>query len=291
MAARGVPGGVRVRPDRVRGGRRRPAGARGPWHGRHQDRTFRALRRQAMSDYMDGNMLGGTLGELFSMDVTSAVATCVSCGASWAIAQTRVYPHAPGMVARCPACDAVLLRLGRDHPRALGVVRADPPAEGLPVEALERSRARPARLEPADRIRHRPPLPRHGPSRRGPGARAPQYPARRPSFCQRLIAWAACGGPVTARGCEMTTPEGAARTVIVTVDDDPGVSRAVARDLRRRYGEQHRIVRAESGDAALDALREMKLRGDEVAVIVADYRMPGMNGIEFLERAMDFYPT
>jgi thioredoxin reductase (NADPH) len=89
----------------------------------------------------------------------------------------------------------------------------------------------------------------------------------------------------------MTTPEGAARTVIVTVDDDPGVSRAVARDLRRRYGEQHRIVRAESGDAALDALREMKLRGDEVAVIVADYRMPGMNGIEFLERAMDFYPT
>ena len=89
----------------------------------------------------------------------------------------------------------------------------------------------------------------------------------------------------------MTTPEGAARTAIVTVDDDPGVSRAVARDLRRRYGEQHRIVRAESGDDALDALREMRLRGDEVAVIVADYRMPGMNGIEFLERAMDLYPT
>ena len=89
----------------------------------------------------------------------------------------------------------------------------------------------------------------------------------------------------------MTTPEGAARTAIVTVDDDPGVSRAVARDLRRRYGEQHRIVRAESGDAALDALREMRLRGDEVAVVVADYRMPGMNGIEFLERAMDLYPA
>jgi thioredoxin reductase (NADPH) len=75
------------------------------------------------------------------------------------------------------------------------------------------------------------------------------------------------------------------------VDDDAGVSRAVARDLRRRYGEQHRIVRAESGDAALDALREMRLRGDEVAVIVADYRMPGMNGLEFLERAMDLYPA
>jgi thioredoxin reductase (NADPH) len=89
----------------------------------------------------------------------------------------------------------------------------------------------------------------------------------------------------------MAAPEAASpRTAIITVDDDPGVSRAVARDLRRRYGEQHRIVRAESGDSALDALRQMKLRGDQVAVILADYRMPQMNGIEFLERAMDIYP-
>jgi len=89
----------------------------------------------------------------------------------------------------------------------------------------------------------------------------------------------------------VTTPEGGTpRTAIITVDDDPGVSRAVARDLRRRYGEQHRILRAESGDSALDALRQMKLRGDQVAVILADYRMPQMNGIEFLERAMDIYP-
>jgi thioredoxin reductase (NADPH) len=78
--------------------------------------------------------------------------------------------------------------------------------------------------------------------------------------------------------------------VIVTVDDDPSVSRAVARDLRRRYGERHRIVRAESGEQALDALRQMKLRGDQVAVLLADYRMPGLNGIEFLEGAMDIYP-
>jgi thioredoxin reductase (NADPH) len=85
-------------------------------------------------------------------------------------------------------------------------------------------------------------------------------------------------------------PDGAARTAIITVDDDPGVSRAVARDLRRRYGERYRIVRAESGDAALDALNQMKLRGDLVAVILADYRMPQMNGIEFLEQAMDVYP-
>ncbi|WP_438316456.1 FAD-dependent oxidoreductase [Streptomyces sp. HUAS TT3] len=82
----------------------------------------------------------------------------------------------------------------------------------------------------------------------------------------------------------------AARTVILTVDDDPGVSRAIARDLRRRYGGGYRIVRAESGESALEALRELKLRGDLVAVILADYRMPQMNGIEFLEQALGVYP-
>src|SRR5690348_4005680 len=85
-------------------------------------------------------------------------------------------------------------------------------------------------------------------------------------------------------------PPAPARPVILTVDDDPGVSRAVARDLRRKYGEGHRIVRAESGAVALDALRQMKLRGEPVAVLLADYRMPEMNGIEFLEHAMDVYP-
>src|SRR6476659_6629285 len=81
------------------------------------------------------------------------------------------------------------------------------------------------------------------------------------------------------------------RAALLTVDDDPGVSRAVARDLRRHYGETHRIVRAESGEQALDALREMKLRGEQVAVLLADFRMPRMSGIEFLEHAMDLYPA
>jgi thioredoxin reductase (NADPH) len=80
------------------------------------------------------------------------------------------------------------------------------------------------------------------------------------------------------------------KPVLMTVDDDPGVSRSVARDLRRRYGQDYRVVRAESGAEALDALRELTLRGEPVAAILADYRMPEMNGIEFLEHAMDVAP-
>ncbi|MEU6999088.1 FAD-dependent oxidoreductase [Nonomuraea sp. NPDC046570] len=80
------------------------------------------------------------------------------------------------------------------------------------------------------------------------------------------------------------------KPVIVTVDDDPGVSRAVARDLRRKYGQQYRIVRAETAGQGMEAVREMRLRGDDVAAILADYRMPQMNGVQFLEAAMDLYP-
>jgi thioredoxin reductase (NADPH) len=82
----------------------------------------------------------------------------------------------------------------------------------------------------------------------------------------------------------------ASRPMLLTVDDDPSVSRAVARDLRRRYGQDHQVLRAASGAEALDALREIKLRGGRVAVMLADYRMPEMSGIEFLEAAMDLFP-
>ncbi|MBD7917436.1 FAD-dependent oxidoreductase [Cellulomonas sp. Sa3CUA2] len=83
----------------------------------------------------------------------------------------------------------------------------------------------------------------------------------------------------------------APRPALLTVDDDAAVSRAVARDLRRRYGAQYRVVRAESGPEALDVCRELKLRGEQVAVLLADHRMPGMSGIEFLEQAMDLFPA
>jgi thioredoxin reductase (NADPH) len=74
------------------------------------------------------------------------------------------------------------------------------------------------------------------------------------------------------------------------VDDDAAVSRALARDLRRRYGETNRVVRAENGPAALEALRELTVRGEQTAVLLADQRMPGMSGVEFLEQAMDLVP-
>jgi thioredoxin reductase (NADPH) len=82
-----------------------------------------------------------------------------------------------------------------------------------------------------------------------------------------------------------------ARPVLLTVDDDRAVSRAVARDLRRRYGDRYRVVRAESGRDALEVLRELTARGEVTALLLADHRMPGMTGVEFLEQAMDLAPT
>src|SRR4051794_24400837 len=87
-----------------------------------------------------------------------------------------------------------------------------------------------------------------------------------------------------------TTAAAPRRPVLLTVDDDPGVSRSIARDLRRQYGGEYRVVRAESGPEALDALRELAGRGDRVAVLLADHRMPEMTGVEFLEQAMDLFP-
>lgn len=81
-----------------------------------------------------------------------------------------------------------------------------------------------------------------------------------------------------------------AKPVILTVDDDPSVLSAVARDLRRRYAEQYRILRADSGMAALEALRELKSRNEAVALFLVDQRMPQMSGVEFLSEAIKLFP-
>src|SRR5436190_20311766 len=81
------------------------------------------------------------------------------------------------------------------------------------------------------------------------------------------------------------------RPAIVVVDDEPAVLAAVARDLRRGFGERHRIVRATSGEEALDVLRELVRRGEQVALLVADQRMPGLSGTDYLVRAREIVPS
>jgi len=81
-----------------------------------------------------------------------------------------------------------------------------------------------------------------------------------------------------------------ARPAIITVDDDAEVLRAVEHDLRRQYAGDYRILRADSGAAALEALRGLKRRGAPVALFLADQRMPQMTGVDFLEQAMTLFP-
>lgn len=80
------------------------------------------------------------------------------------------------------------------------------------------------------------------------------------------------------------------KPVLLSVDDDPAVSQAVARDLRSQYGEDFRILRADSGASGLDLLRQIKLRGDDAALLLADYRMPEMDGVTFLKHAREYFP-
>ncbi len=80
------------------------------------------------------------------------------------------------------------------------------------------------------------------------------------------------------------------KPVIFSVDDDASVLQAIVRDLRKRYGEQYRVMRANSGADALDALRELRKTNDPVALFVVDQRMPQMNGVEFLAAALRLYP-
>jgi thioredoxin reductase (NADPH) len=80
------------------------------------------------------------------------------------------------------------------------------------------------------------------------------------------------------------------KPILLTVDDDPEVLRAVERDLRRHYAERYRVVRADSGAAALEALQGLKRRNDAVSLLLADQRMPQMTGVEFISQAIDLYP-
>lgn len=81
-----------------------------------------------------------------------------------------------------------------------------------------------------------------------------------------------------------------AKPVLFCVDDDLNVLSAVARDLRKQYGEHYRVMRADSGKVALAALEELKQRSEPVALLLVDQRMPQMSGVEFLAQAIHLYP-
>jgi thioredoxin reductase (NADPH) len=81
-----------------------------------------------------------------------------------------------------------------------------------------------------------------------------------------------------------------ARPIILAIDDDVSVLEAVVQDLRRQYGNTYRVMRAAGGQAALDTLAQLKSRDEPVALIVSDQRMPGITGVQLLERARDIYP-
>jgi thioredoxin reductase (NADPH) len=100
--------------------------------------------------------------------------------------------------------------------------------------------------------------------------------------------------PTVTRPDAATAPErqpsAERRPAILVVDDEPTVLAAVSRDLRRGFGERFRVLRASSGAQALELLRELSVRGDQVAMLIADQRMPGMPGTEYLAQARKIAP-
>jgi thioredoxin reductase (NADPH) len=80
------------------------------------------------------------------------------------------------------------------------------------------------------------------------------------------------------------------RPVLLTVDDDPQVVRAIGRDLRQQYGKRFRILKTESGQKALGLVKQLKLQNEIVALLLVDQRMPQMSGVEFLEQSMNIFP-
>jgi thioredoxin reductase (NADPH) len=81
-----------------------------------------------------------------------------------------------------------------------------------------------------------------------------------------------------------------AKPILLSVDDDSDVLRAIERDLRSQYGAKYRVMGSDSAEGALDLLKQLKVRNDEVALFLADQRMPRMDGVEFLQAAMQIYP-
>src|SRR6202165_1445008 len=80
------------------------------------------------------------------------------------------------------------------------------------------------------------------------------------------------------------------KPILLSVDDDSDVLRAIERDLRSQYGAEYRVIGSDSPEGALDMLKQLKVRNDSVALLLADQRMPRMDGVVFLQEAMHIFP-
>ena len=80
------------------------------------------------------------------------------------------------------------------------------------------------------------------------------------------------------------------KPILLSVDDDSDVLRAIERVLRSQYGAEYRVIGSDSPEKALDILKQLKVRSDRVALMLADQRMPRMNGVEFLQEGMQIFP-
>ena len=81
-----------------------------------------------------------------------------------------------------------------------------------------------------------------------------------------------------------------AKPILLSIDDDSDVLRAIERDLRSEYGAEYRVIGSDSPEAALDLLKQLKVRNDSVALLLADQRMPKMDGVTFLQEAQNLFP-
>ena len=80
------------------------------------------------------------------------------------------------------------------------------------------------------------------------------------------------------------------KPIILTTDDEIEVGNAIERDLRKQFGKDYRIIKTTSGKEALETIRQLKQRNDQIALFLTDQRMPEMEGTDFLEEAMKLYP-
>jgi thioredoxin reductase (NADPH) len=109
------------------------------------------------------------------------------------------------------------------------------------------------------------------------------------TFEMFIVPYAILTAPAGERSCGVAGEGVMAPPVIMVIDDDQAVLNAVERDIRARFGKEYRVVKAQSGEAALDVARQLQQRNETVALFLSDQRMPKMTGIQFLDQAREIF--